>query len=97
MNKGQSSLILVGLILLLGLNKSGAQEAPQLFPVGETQRFVSFDYANVDVVIAGVAGGDRVVFVGEPLNGSVVAHVGRYWIRPSFHHPLFGKEQVGDP
>jgi len=73
MNKGQSSLILVGLILLLGLNKSGAQEAPQLFPVGETQRFVSFDYANVDVVIAGVAGGDRVVFVGEPLNGSVVA------------------------
>ena len=73
MNKGQSSLILVGLLLLLGLNKSGAQEAPKLFPVGETQRFVSFDYANVDVVIAGVAGGDRVVFVGEPLNGSVVA------------------------
>jgi hypothetical protein len=73
MNKGQSSLILAGLLLLLGLNKSGAQEALQLFPVGETQRFVSFDYANVDVVIAGVAGGDRVVFVGEPLNGSVVA------------------------
>src|SRR5215469_7884280 len=61
MNRGQSSLVLSGLLLLLGLNKSGAQEAPQLFPVSETQRFVSFDYANVDVVIAGVAGGDRVV------------------------------------
>jgi len=73
MNRGQSSLVLSGLLLLLGLNKCGAQEAPQPFPVGETQRFVSFDYANVDVVIAGVAGGDRVVFVGEPLNGSVVA------------------------
>lgn len=71
--KGQSSLILAGLFLFLGLNNSGAQETPQLFPVGGTQRFVSFDYVNVDVVIAGVAGGDRVVFVGEPLNGRVVA------------------------
>jgi hypothetical protein len=33
---------------------------------------ISFDYANSDVVIAGVAGSEEVVFVGEPLNGSVV-------------------------
>jgi hypothetical protein len=30
-----------------------------------------FDYANLNVPIAGVAGGNAVVFVGEPLNGSV--------------------------
>jgi hypothetical protein len=35
--------------------------------------FFSFDFANVDVPIAGVAGDLDVVFVGEPLNGQVVA------------------------
>jgi len=30
-----------------------------------------FDYSNFNVPIAGVAGGNAVVFVGEPLNGSV--------------------------
>lgn len=34
--------------------------------------FLCFDYANIDVPIAGVAGGNAVVFVGEPLNASVV-------------------------
>ncbi|HST09586.1 MAG TPA: hypothetical protein VLL05_04365, partial [Terriglobales bacterium] len=33
---------------------------------------MSLDYANINNVIAGVAGGNGVVFVGEPLNGSVV-------------------------
>jgi hypothetical protein len=35
--------------------------------------FLSFDFANVDVPIAGVGGDSDVVFVGEPLNGQVVA------------------------
>jgi hypothetical protein len=35
--------------------------------------FLSFDFANVDVPIAGVGGDLNVVFVGEPLNGQVVA------------------------
>ena len=34
---------------------------------------ISFNYANFDVPIAGVAGGEEVVFVGEPLKRSVVA------------------------
>jgi hypothetical protein len=54
-------------------NQGGAQEIPQSLAVGSPQRFISFDYVNMDVVIAGVAGGKAVVFVGEPLNGSVVA------------------------
>src|SRR6516164_4498664 len=36
------------------------------------QQFLCFDYADFNVPIAGVAGGNAVVFVGEPLNGSVV-------------------------
>ena len=40
---------------------------------GTSKHSISFDYANLEAVIAGVAGGDEVVFVGEPLNGSVIA------------------------
>jgi hypothetical protein len=40
-------------------------------PSGTNQR-ISFDFANLDVPIAGVAAGETVVFVGEPLNASVV-------------------------
>ena len=39
---------------------------------GTSRHAISFDYANLQPVIAGVAGGDEVVFVGEPLNGSVI-------------------------
>jgi hypothetical protein len=42
-------------------------------PPGISKHSISFDYANLEAVIAGVAGGDEVVFVGEPLNGSVIA------------------------
>jgi hypothetical protein len=42
-------------------------------PPGSSKHSISFDYANLEVVTAGVAGGDEVVFVGEPLNGSVIA------------------------
>jgi hypothetical protein len=44
-----------------------------LLAPGTSKHSISFDYANLDVPIAGVAGGDEVVFVGEPLNGSVIA------------------------
>jgi hypothetical protein len=37
-----------------------------------TGRGVSFDFANVNAPIAGVAADEAVVFVGEPLNASVV-------------------------
>ena len=36
-------------------------------PIGTSQHSVSFDFANFNVPIAGVAGGASVVFVGEPL------------------------------
>ena len=44
-----------------------------VLPPDTSKHLVTFDYANLDVPIAGVAGGDEVVFVGEPLNGSVIA------------------------
>lgn len=40
---------------------------------GGAVRAASFAYAKISVPIAGVAGGRDVVFVGEPLNGKVVA------------------------
>jgi hypothetical protein len=40
--------------------------------VGSGRSF-SFDFANLNAPIAGVAGGLEVVFVGEPLNGKVIA------------------------
>ena len=45
----------------------------EVLPPGTSRHSISFDYANLEMVIAGVAGGDEVVFVGEPLNGSVIA------------------------
>jgi hypothetical protein len=38
-----------------------------------TEHSISFDFAKVNVPIAGVAGGPEVVFIGEPLNGKVIA------------------------
>jgi hypothetical protein len=37
------------------------------------RRSVSYDYARLDIIPAGVAGGDKVVFVGDPLEGRVLA------------------------
>jgi len=54
-------------------------QAPVLF--GGGQRAISLDFAKLNVVIAGVAGGKEVVFVGEPLNGSVVV-----FSRQAGHH-----------
>jgi hypothetical protein len=56
---------------------AGSVDTPE--PVGTSQEAISyappplaFDFANVTEPIAGVAGTDEVVFVGEPLNGSVL-------------------------
>jgi hypothetical protein len=40
---------------------------------GRARPRISLDFANINVVIAGVAGGRDVVFIGEPLNGGVIA------------------------
>ena len=61
-----------GLLLCLWPHVSCAQETLLTQPVACATQFLCFDYANIDVPIAGVAGGNAVVFVGEPLNGSVV-------------------------
>src|ERR1700728_4964256 len=37
-----------------------------------TNHGISFDFANLDVPVAGVAAGETGVFAGEPLNASVV-------------------------
>jgi hypothetical protein len=41
--------------------------------LGRTGCSLSIDYAPLDVPIAGVAGDKDVVFVGEPLNGAIIA------------------------
>lgn len=64
--------LFVGFLLCLWPHVSRAQEESPTLSVGGNQRFLSFDYANLNVPIAGVAGGNAVVFVGEPLNGQVV-------------------------
>jgi hypothetical protein len=58
------SPVLASLVLAL-LPTQGRAQAER------SQRFLSFDYANINNVIAGVAGGDGVVFVGEPLDRRV--------------------------
>jgi len=63
--------LITGLVLLSCQEIGRAQETPPTLPVGCAPQFLCFDFANLNVPIAGVAGGDAVVFVGEPLNGSV--------------------------
>ena len=73
MNRDYFLPILAGFLALLLLNESGGQELSRRPQIDYKKQFQSLDYANFNVVIAGVAGGDRVIFVGEPLGGSVVA------------------------
>jgi hypothetical protein len=73
MSKKQLLRIFAGLLVLFLLNESWSQETPLLLPPGNRREFIRFDYANINTVIAGVAGGDSVVFVGEPLDGTVIA------------------------
>jgi hypothetical protein len=67
-----SFLFFVSLFLCLRPYPAYPQETSPTLSDGRNQRFFSFDYSNFNVPIAGVAGGNAVVFVGEPLNGSVV-------------------------
>jgi hypothetical protein len=53
-------------------NLGWAQGRSQALPARVTRQAISFDYANFNVPIAGVAGGKELVFVGEPLKGAVV-------------------------
>jgi hypothetical protein len=75
---GQRIMAVVSIALLLiamvptGVAQAGTTARPNS-DFTAAQRTISFDYANLDVPIAGVAGGHDVVFVGKPLNGSVIA------------------------
>src|SRR5215470_17821006 len=64
--------LIAGLVLLSCPKLERAQGTSEAPPGGCAQRFFCFDYANINVPIAGVAGGNAVVFVGEPLNGQVL-------------------------
>jgi hypothetical protein len=55
---------IIAFLLCVGAGMSRAQSA--------TGRAISFDFANIDAPIAGVTADEAVVFVGEPLNASVV-------------------------
>ncbi len=63
--------LFVCLLLCLCPNFSRAQGTLPTLQGGCAQGFLCFDYANLNVPIAGVAGGIDLVFVGEPLDGSV--------------------------
>jgi hypothetical protein len=53
------------LAVLVALSIANAASAQG---IAVAEHSISFDYANLNVPIAGVAGGNAVVFVGEPLN-----------------------------
>ena len=59
------------------IEQSTAAETPSPSELAERRKpghvGVSFDYAYSDIPIAGVAGGRDVVFVGQPIDGKVVA------------------------
>ena len=65
MNAKWLPAILASLLLASLSNRGWAQATHQTPSAERAQRFVSFSYANINVVIAGVAGSNAVVFVGE--------------------------------
>jgi hypothetical protein len=71
MGKMKCSLSLLASLLLCLLPRLGLAHGGSPTLSAGVQQFISFDYSNFTVPIAGVAGGNAVVFVGEPLNGSV--------------------------
>lgn len=71
MRRKLSLFLIVGLLLLSCPKLGRTQGTSPTAPVGCAPQFLCFDYSNFNVPIAGVAGGNAVVFVGEPLNGSV--------------------------
>lgn len=71
MRRKWSLFLIVGLLLLSCPKLGRTQGTSPTEPVGCAPQFLCFDYSNFNVPIAGVACGNAVVFVGEPLNGSV--------------------------
>src|SRR5215472_1973964 len=63
--------LLATLFLCSHPNPTRAEGTSLTLPGGCTPLSLCFDFANINLPIAGVAGGNAVVFVGEPLNGSV--------------------------
>jgi hypothetical protein len=63
-------------LLLGGVSRAQSPQNPNVgvatSQLSRTDAGISFDFANLDAPIAGVAAGETVVFVGEPLNASVV-------------------------
>src|SRR5580698_2721647 len=63
-------------LLLGGMSRAQSPQNPNLgvatSQLSLTNAGISFDFANINAPIAGVAAGETVVFVGEPLSASVV-------------------------
>jgi hypothetical protein len=59
----KASTLICGLLIMCATSR-----AQSLWPPA-----ISFDFANINAPIAGIAAGETVVFVGEPLNADVVA------------------------
>jgi hypothetical protein len=63
-------------LLLGGFSRAQSPQNPDVgvatSQLSLTNAGISFDFANRDAPIAGIAAGETVVFVGEPLNASVV-------------------------
>jgi hypothetical protein len=78
-SKVQATLIACSLLCLCGNAWCGEtsivthKTIEDVVPLGASSHSLSFEYANFDAPIAGVAGGNEIVFVGKPLNGSVIA------------------------
>ena len=66
-----SLFLIVGLLLLSCPKLGRTQGTSPTASVRCAPQFLCSDYSNFKVPIAGVASGNAVVFVGEPLNGSV--------------------------
>ena len=71
MRRKWSLFLIVGMLLLSSPKLGRTQGTSPAASVGCAPKFLCFDYSNFNVPIAGVAGGNAVVFVGEPLNGNV--------------------------
>ena len=65
-------LACASLVMLVSPSSASPRQAEADPGVNAANHGISFDYANFNVPIAGVAAGQDVVFVGEPLNATVI-------------------------
>jgi len=66
------SLILWAVLFAVLPSPRASSQTQEMMPTNSPTS-VAFDFANTSVPIAGVAAGESAVFVGEPLNASVIA------------------------